>query len=121
MHIKLFLFYTHEVLLQFIFSSTGAGSSCTNQSPDWLRKMRHTADSDVYNDMPEAEKNKIIARSPSDEEMSDENHWYNRAYTDVWDDEITEFCDICGFQGHARSQCPSPRKWRLQIGGKCNK
>jgi hypothetical protein len=36
--------------------------------------MRHAADSDVYNDMLEAEKNKIIAQFPSDEEMSDENH-----------------------------------------------
>jgi hypothetical protein len=37
--------------------------------------MRHAADSDVYNDMLEAEKNKIIAELPSDKEMFDENHW----------------------------------------------
>jgi hypothetical protein len=59
----------------FLPPQTGAGSSCTDQSPDWLWKMRHAADSDVYNDMLEAEKNKIIAQFPSDEEMSDENHW----------------------------------------------
>jgi hypothetical protein len=83
--------------------------------------MHLAANSDVYNDMLEAEKNKIITRFPSDEKVSDENHWYNHACTDVWDDEITECCDICGFQGHARLQCPSPWKWRLQIGGKCDK
>jgi hypothetical protein len=55
----------------FLPPQTGAETSCTDQSLDWLRKLRHAADSDVYNDMLEAEKNKIIAQFPSDEEMSD--------------------------------------------------
>jgi hypothetical protein len=70
--------------------------------------MRLDAVSNVYNDMPDAEKNKIIARFSSDEEMSDENHWYNRTCIDVWDDEIDECCDICSFQGHTRAQMPIP-------------
>jgi hypothetical protein len=59
----------------FFPPQTGAGSSCTDESPGLLQKMRRAADSYVCNDMLEAEKNKIIARFPSDEEMSDENHW----------------------------------------------
>jgi hypothetical protein len=72
-----------------------------------IGKMHLDAVSNVYNNIPEAEKTKIIARFPSDEEMSDENHWYNCACIDVWDDEIDECCDICSFQGHTRAQCPS--------------
>lgn len=58
---------------------------------------------------------------PVVEECYDDDHWHNKALRDVWDDDVEEYCERCGFQGHDPCHCPSPRQIRLEVQGKCEK
>ena len=62
-------------------------------------------------------KKKIWLQGFTDEEQYDETHWYNRAWHDVWDEDVCGLCAICGFQHHDPKNCPSPLKMRQELDG----
>ncbi|KAL6911561.1 hypothetical protein ACP4OV_000366 [Aristida adscensionis] len=71
--------------------------------------------------LTESEKEAYIARFPTDEELKDKCHWYNRTRSMCWRMDAGKECALCGFQGHVARYCPSPRKWRLEMEGKLSK
>jgi len=55
--------------------------------PAWFEKMQAAA---AYgtSTLSREEKEDMAARFPTDEEQYDETHWYNRAWHDVWDEDV---------------------------------
>lgn len=83
----------------------------------WFEKMQEAAAYGTSR-LSKEEKEDMAARFPSDEELYEETHWYNRAIDDVDDEKATDWCKICGFQLHTPKNCPSPLKMRREIEGK---
>ncbi|KAL6840548.1 hypothetical protein ACP4OV_030358 [Aristida adscensionis] len=66
----------------------------------------------------DAQKEDLIRRFPSYEELLDPMHWYNVTRRLAFDIANGPQCPTCGYQGHEAEFCPSPRRWliaRLEI------
>ena len=85
--------------------------------PAWFEKMQAAAAAYGTSTLSREEKEDMAARFPTDEDQYDETHWYNRAWHDVWDEDVWGLCAICGFQHHDPKNCPSPLKMRQELDG----
>ncbi|CAO2152504.1 unnamed protein product [Urochloa humidicola] len=90
------------------------GSSSRHEKPAWWHKMHHAAMHGTT--ISDEEKNLLIERFPTNDEMFDNRCWYSRAVRDNLELHAP-LCHLCGFQNHSSQQCPSPFKWRLEKEG----
>ncbi|KAL6873514.1 hypothetical protein ACP4OV_013596 [Aristida adscensionis] len=88
------------------------------EPPAWVKAMQAAADNKALDNVSPKTKEDLMARFPEDEELSDPHHWYNDAVNAYLDDRMGDHCSVCGFQGHAPENCPSPMKWRESLRNK---